>query len=453
MKLQLNQIALAVNGKLLGDDGNVIGISIDTRTLQNGNLYVAIKGKNFDGHDFAEQAKQAGAVAVMCEHALPVNLPQVIVNDSRLALAELAGYWRRLLPVKVVGITGSNGKTTVKEMVAAILATQGETLSTQGNLNNEIGAPLTLLKLTDVHRYAVIEMGANHPQEIAYIAKYVQADVSVITNAGPAHVEGFGSIDGVARAKAEIIEQLNDNGIAILNRDDAFFDFWRNLAGKRQVVSFGLHADADVSAKNISLEMDQTHFSTRFELQMKTEHMPIKLKLLGKHNVINALAAAAAATQMGLDLTNVKAGLECMRPVTGRMQPLLGRKGNWVIDDTYNANPASLFAGLSSLSDQHENWLVLGAFAELGEDSLALHQQMGILLNSMPVQRLFAQGEGAEHTVAAFNGDGRFFQNQEQLITALQQALTGRETLLIKGSRSQRMENVVAALVDNFRAA
>jgi UDP-N-acetylmuramoyl-tripeptide--D-alanyl-D-alanine ligase len=453
MKLQLSDIARAVKGELVGHDVDIAGVSIDTRTLGAGELYVAINGKSFDGHGFIDKAEQAGAAAVLVEQKSATRLPQIVVKDSRLALAELAGFWRGRLALKVVGVTGSNGKTTVKEMIAAIMATQGKTLSTQGNLNNDIGVPLTLLRLDDSHRYAVIEMGANHPGEIAYTSRYAQADVSVITNVGAAHIEGFGDIDGVARTKAEIIESLGPQGVAVLNRDDAFYDLWRQLAGNRKTVSFGFGDAADVSAENISTALESQGFVTRFELKTAAAKVSLRLNLAGEHNVKNALAAAAAAMQFGVDLQGIKLGLEQVKPVTGRMQPLLGRKGNIVIDDTYNANPASLRAALDVLGSNDNNWLILGAFGELGEDSPAIHREMGALIKSMPVQRLFAIGELAKQTVDAYGAGGQFFDSQEQLIAALNQAITGKETLLVKGSRAQKMENVVAAMVDNFRAA
>ncbi|QWF71031.1 UDP-N-acetylmuramoyl-tripeptide--D-alanyl-D-alanine ligase [Methylomonas paludis] len=453
MNLALNDIATAVSGQLLGANFSVAGVSIDTRSLQPGQLYIALSGQNFDGHAFIEQAEQAGAAAVLVEHQGATHLPQIIVNDSRRALAELAGYWRNSLSLKLAGVTGSNGKTTVKEMIAAILGTQGETLYTQGNLNNEIGVPLTLLRLTEKHRFAVIEMGANHLGEIAYTSHYAQADVSVITNVGPAHIEGFGSVQGVARAKAEIIENLPQHGVAVLNRDDEYFEFWLDLAGNRKICSFGLHEQADIRARNIETALTSQGFQTSFELQAGSDTVSINLHLAGEHNVRNALAAAAVARQFQVSLADIKSGLESLRPVTGRMQPLIGRKGNIIIDDTYNANPASLKAALAALDSGAQNWLILGAFAELGEDSAHIHQQMGEMIKTMSVQRLFAVGEATKQTVAAFGKGARFFETQAQLIAAVNQEIKGKEILLVKGSRSQKMENVVASMVDNFRAA
>jgi UDP-N-acetylmuramoyl-tripeptide--D-alanyl-D-alanine ligase len=454
MKLLLSAIADAVQGRLSGNDLTANGVGIDTRTLQPGSLYIAIKGEQFDGHDFAAQAQQVGAVAMLVSSTLDSTLPQIRVEDTRLALAELAGYWRSLLPVKIAGVTGSNGKTSVKEMIAAILATQGETLYTQGNLNNDIGVPLTLLRLEPSHRFAVIEMGANHPGEIAYTSRYARADVSVITNVGPAHIEGFGSLDGIADSKAEIIESLAPDGVAVLNRDDAYYDYWMDYKlGTRKAVSFGLAPTADVRAKQLSSELTQKGFRTSFELVTRDGCENITLHLAGEHNVRNALAAAAVALQFGIGLADIKQGLESMTPVTGRMQALHGRQGNIVIDDTYNANPGSLRAALAAVdSNQQAVWLVLGAFGELGADSAGIHTDMGSMIKDMRVARLFATGSLAAHTVSTFGECGEYYENQSDLIARLQQAITGNEIILVKGSRAQKMERVVAALVDNFRA-
>lgn len=454
MNLLLSDIAKAVQGSLTGDDLTISGAGIDTRTLNDGDLYIAIKGQRFDGHDFIGNAEQAGAAALLVSRPVSSPLPQILVKDTHLALAELAGYWRKRLSVKIAGVTGSNGKTSVKEMIAAIFATQGNTLFTQGNLNNDIGVPLTLLRLNENHQFAVIEMGANHPGEIAYTSRYAQADVSIINNIGPAHIEGFGDINGVANAKAEIIESLDLNGIAVLNRDDSFYDCLLKKAGQRKSVSFGFSDSADVRAENIQSRLDQHGFTTRFELKTRHGEIGIALKLAGNHNVKNALAAAAVALQFGIDCAAIKRGLEQMQPVTGRMQALPGRKGNIIIDDSYNANPASLQAALAAVSHCRQPiWLALGAFGELGSDSAAIHADMGAMIKAMPVKRLFATGELARHTVKAFGDNGQFFDGQDQLIDTLDQAITGQEIILVKGSRAQKMENVVAALVDNFRAA
>lgn len=454
MNMMLSEIATSVQGKLVGEDVAVSSVSIDTRAIKPGQLYIAIKGHNFDGNEFVSEAAQAGAVAAIVHQGFCATIPHIVVNDTRLALAELAGVWRKKTSASVVGITGSNGKTTVKEMVAAILNINGNTLFTQGNLNNDIGVPLTLLGLNEQHRYAVIEMGANHPGEIEYTSQYAQADVAIITNVGPAHIEGFGSIDGVAKAKGEIIETLKPDAVAILNRDDAYFDYWKSVAGTRRIMSFGLDERANVTARSVKTEIIDHTFATTFDLATEAGELAVKLKLAGRHNVANALAATAACMVLDIDLQQIKQGLESVKPVTGRLQPLVSRLGNIVIDDTYNANSASLKAGLDVLANcAGKRWLVLGAFGELGPESPKIHEEMGELIKSSGVERLFAIGSDARNTVKAFGNAGTFFDTQNDLIEALKQELNGDEAILIKGSRAQRMENVAAALVDSFRSS
>ena len=458
MKMMLSDCAEAVQGKLVGQDVAFESVSIDTRSIKPGQLYIAIKGHNFDGNEFVDQAEQAGAIAAIVHTGINSNLPHIIVDDTRLAIAELAGAWRRSFiglgneALSVVGITGSNGKTTVKEMVAAILAVNGPVLFTQGNLNNDIGVPLTLLRLNEQHRYAVIEMGANHAGEIAYTSTYAQADVVIITNAGAAHIEGFGSLDGVAKAKGEIIETLKNDGIAVINHDDDYFNYWQSVAGNRQVLSFGLNSGANITAKGIKTEIQNNAFATTFEVVSAKGSVDINLKLAGRHNVVNALAATAAGLALGIGFKQIKQGLESVKPVTGRLQPLVSRLGNIVIDDTYNANSDSLKAGLDVLANfSGKPWLILGAFGELGPDSAKMHEQMGAFIKASGVVRLLAVGADSKNTVQAFGKGATFFEKQQDLIDVLKQELEGDETILIKGSRAQHMENVAAALVDNFR--
>lgn len=461
MKMMLSEIANCLHAELIGEDTAIASICIDTRALTPGQLYLAIKGHNFDGNAFVDQAERAGAAGAILQTGVRTTLPHIAVDDTRLALARVAGAWRHGWTTtaaqhnetaSIVGITGSNGKTTVKEMVAAILAVQGNVLFTQGNLNNDIGVPLTLLRLNEQHRYAVIEMGANHPGEIEYTSQYAQADVVVITNAGAAHIEGFGSLDGVARAKGEIIQTLKPEGIAVINRDDKYFDYWQEIAGDRQTLSFGLSEKADVTAKNIHTEIRDNAFVTTFKVVTSQGTADGLLKLAGRHNVVNALAATATGLALGLNLQQIQAGLHSVKPVTGRLQPLVSRLGSIVIDDTYNANSASLKAGLEVLTQcQGEPWLVLGAFGELGPNSAKMHEEIGGLIKASGVVRLLAVGSDAQNTVRAFGKGAIFFETQPDLIAMLQQELKGDETILIKGSRAQRMENVAAALVENFR--
>ena len=453
MNMMLSEIAACVQGQLVGNDVEVSSVSIDTRAIKPGQLYVAIKGHNFDGNEFVADAEHTGAIAALVHKGVTPTVPHIVVDDTRLALAELAGAWRKKASVSVIGITGSNGKTTVKEMTAAILSVNGNTLFTQGNLNNDIGVPLTLLRLHEQHRYAVIEMGANHPGEIEYTSRYAEADVAIITNVGPAHIEGFCSVDGVAKAKGEIIETLKQDGVAVLNRDDAYFDYWQSLAGTRKIISFGIDERSEVKARSVKTEIVDHAFSTTFELVTATGELTVKLQLAGRHNVVNALAATAACMALDIDLQQIKQGLESVKPVTGRLQPLVSRLGNIVIDDTYNANSASLKAGLDVLASCiGKRWLVLGAFGELGPESPNIHEEMGELIKSSGVVRLLAIGSDARNTVKAFGKGATFFDRQDDLIAALKQELNGDEAILIKGSRAQRMENVAAALVDDFRA-
>ncbi|MEN9596338.1 MAG: UDP-N-acetylmuramoyl-tripeptide--D-alanyl-D-alanine ligase [Pseudomonadota bacterium] len=449
MKMKLSEIATCVNGQLVGDDSLANGVSIDTRTLQKGNLYIAIAGKTFDGHDFVELAEKAGAIAVLTHKKLETNLLQIVVNDTHLALAELAGAWRKKMNLNIIGVTGSNGKTTTKEMLAAILSVNNSVLFTQGNLNNDIGVPLTLLKISPEHRYAAIEMGANHAGEIAYTSRVANADVVIITNVGAAHLEGFGDVNGVAHAKGEIIETLNPNGIGILNADDAFFDYWKNVADSRKVITFGLSKNANVRAENIDVKIENHQFVTRFDLKIGSSEIKINLPLAGNHNVLNALAATAATLALDIPLAQIKQGLETMSPVKGRLQLLRGRLGSTLINDTYNANTSSLKAALNVLEKcDGEHWVVLGAFGELGDDTERLHFEMAETLKNFGVKRLFAVGELTQQTVTAFGENAQHFSSQTELLQTITPLLTGNETILIKGSRSQRMENITTALVE-----
>jgi len=452
MEMLLSEIATVVNGRLIGADLKLSSFSIDSRTLAKADLYIAIKGLVFDGHGFVDKAEIAGASAVLVEQQMDTQLPQVVVKDSHQALAEVAAAWKNKAKVKTVAITGSNGKTTVKEMIAAILSFEDSVLFTKGNLNNDIGVPLTLLKLQEQHQYAVIEMGANHVGEIAYSSHYTKPDVAVITNVGAAHIEGFGSLEGVAKAKGEIIASLNNEGVAVLNKDDDFYGYWQGIAKDRKIVSFGLNEGADITASNIEVDLQNGQFVTRFELATEEGEMTIELGLAGKHNVVNALAAAASCLSLGVKLQQIKQGLEKMQPVTGRLQPLIGKQGGLVIDDSYNANPSSVKAALDVLMQcEGEPWFVMGALAELGDDSEKKHKELGELIKSMNVVRLLTIGSDAKSTSNTFGNGATFFSSQQQLITYLEQELTGRESVLVKGSRSQKMENIVAALVTDYR--
>ncbi len=453
MKLNLDRIALQLKAHLIGVGIDINSVSIDSRSLQQGDLYIALKGENFDGHDFAEQAELAGASALLVEHQVKSLLPQLVVKNTRLALAELASLWRQKSTATIFAITGSNGKTTVKEMLATILAVNADVLATQGNLNNEIGVPLTLLNLSEQHRYAVIEMGANHRKEIAFSSRYALANIALINNVSEAHLEGFGSLQGVAKAKGEIVAGLKSSGTAILNQDEYFYPLWVAMAGNRPHYKFSLDdKTADVYAGDINATIENNAFVTCFNLHTATEKIAIRLQLAGEHNVYNALAATTAALAVNISLEQIQQGLALVSPVKGRLQPWVSRYGNIVIDDSYNANPASLNVALEVLKFcQGDSWLILGAFGELGEESIEIHRQLGQLIRQQGVKRLFAVGIEAQYSVESFGEGALFFKNQAALITALKAELKGDEVLLIKGSRSQGMEHVAAALIDNFR--
>lgn len=449
MRMGLSELGKIVRGRLKGADAPFASVSIDTRTLRPGDLFVAIKGARFDGHDFIDQASAKGAAAALVEREIQSTLPQLIVEDTRLALAELAGAWRRRSSVKLMGITGSNGKTTVKEMLAAIVGIAAPVLSTRGNLNNEIGAPLTLLSIQPEHRYAVVELGANRPGEIAYTARFAQPHIALITNAGAAHLEGFGTLEGVARAKGELIASLTDEGIAVLNEDDQFIGLWKEMAEVRRVITFGFSERADVRAlpSSLSMGIEGGRFQSCFELIHRENAYSMRLALAGRHNVVNALAAGAAALAAGLTVAQIQEGLSRVDPVPGRLQPVPGLRGSLLIDDSYNANPASFEAGLDVLAGLgQESWVILGAFAELGEESAELHAYLGYLAKSKGVRRLFATGPDADKTVQSFGEGASYFKTPEALIKTVHPLLHGNLAVLIKGSRSQRMEYAVDML-------
>jgi UDP-N-acetylmuramoyl-tripeptide--D-alanyl-D-alanine ligase len=440
--MRLEELAELLDGALLGGDALFDGVSIDTRGLEPGDLFVALQGPRYDGHDFVVAAWRQGARAALVSRPVKAALPQVRVADTRLALGRLGAAWRARFRGPLIALTGSNGKTTVKEMLAAILGNNGKVLATRGNLNNDIGVPLTLLRLGGDHDFAVIEMGANHGGEIAYLTGLTRPDVALVNNAGPAHLEGFGDLDGVARAKGEIFQGLGNNGIAVINRDDPYADYWSGLVKGRQVVDFGLDRAAQIQGRVLDASCNL------FELRVPGRQMDIQLPLAGTHNLRNALAAAAASVAVGIEIDAIGRGLENMQGVKGRLQRLSGPNGSTLIDDTYNANPASLAAALDALSVQPgPHWLVLGDMAELGSDAVALHEQAGQRARTAGCRRLFGFGENSRRAVRAFGPGAAHFDTIEALVAALRQAIKEEcPTLLIKGSRSMRLERIVQAL-------
>ncbi len=446
----LSESASILNGHLVGDDAAFSAVSTDSRNLQSGQLFVALSGPNFDGHDYISQAEQSGAAGAMVQRELDTSLPCVQVADTLKGLGQLASAWRVRSGSRVAAVTGSNGKTTVKEMLAAILVHKGSILATQGNLNNEIGLPLTLLRIQD-QEFAVVEMGANHPGEIATLSRIASPDVALITNAGRAHLEGFGSVEGVARAKGEIVQGLSQDGTLVLNADDAWAGLWRELAGSRATLSFGFDPAADISASEQTLrsEWRPDGFYNCFRVKTPDSEFEVELGLAGRHNCTNALAAIAVASLMGATDEQICQGLAEIRPVAGRLCPQIGREGIYLIDDSYNANPDSVSAAIDVLAATGQTsgrrFLVLGELAELGEGVDLVYRQLGELARAAGIERLYAVG-AAGAAASSFGAGGRGFQSNEQIIDRLSNELGSGDMVLVKGSRKAAMECVVQAL-------
>lgn len=431
------------------------GVSIDSRSLAPGELFVAIEGPRFDGHDFVGAAHQSGAAAAMVSRTVEVPLPLLQVSDTRTALSALSKGWRQRYCNPLIAVTGSNGKTTVKELLAAILRLHHRVLVTKGNLNNDLGVPLTLLRLSDDDDYAVIEMGANHVAEIEGLSLLAEPDIALITNIGAAHIEGFGSIDNIAKAKAEIFSGLKEDGIAVINRDDKYYDYLAKQAAPYRILSFGenKHADVCLLSETISSSLREGEWQTCFDVVTAQGKMTIQLALAGRHNVQNAMAAIAVACALEISQTDIVAGLASMLPVSGRMQIRKGI-GDWsVIDDTYNANPVSLDAAMQMLATlSGEKIVVMGDMAELGDDAIALHEEAGRIARAYGVNKLYGVGPLSAHAVTAFGAGAKHYPTQLELINDLITDLhsvcaSQANTILVKGSRSAGMERVVDALV------
>jgi UDP-N-acetylmuramoyl-tripeptide--D-alanyl-D-alanine ligase len=449
MKMKLSEAAKYLNGELVGQDAEFQAISSDTRTLNPGDLFVAWKGDNFDGHDYVAAALEKGAVAALVDRKVSADLPQVVVASVPKALAQLAAYHREQLKrIPLIALTGSCGKTTTKEMLRSILLECGPTLANKNSFNNEIGGPSTLLQLTDQHRYAVIEMGANHPGEIAHLTNMAKPNVAFINNIAPAHLEGFGSVEGVARAKSEIFQGLSEEGVAVINADDNFSEQIKNLIVDKKlknVFTFGIKSKADFFATNITIDAEQ-HCS--FILHTPKGEVTISLAVLGQHNVMNALAAAAAASAVGADLSAIKTGLEKTQAVYGRLVTKQGHNGARIFDDTYNANPFSIKAALEVLAKHPgEKIFVMGEMRELGTDAEKLHQEIGECAKQLGVDRLYACGNLTQATVKGFGDGAQYFAEQKQLSDAVRAMLQPQVAVLVKGSRVMKMENVVAELL------
>jgi UDP-N-acetylmuramoyl-tripeptide--D-alanyl-D-alanine ligase len=441
--LRLSEVAGPLAARVIGADAVFSAVGSDSRAIQPGQLFVALAGPRFDGHDYLAEVAGKGAVAALVEREVAnAPLPQLLVADTRLALGQLGALNRQAFSAPVVAITGSSGKTTVKEMLASILreGLQGPVLATRGNLNNDLGAPLTLLELAPEHVAAVIELGANHVGEIAYTVGLTQPQVAIINNAGSAHVGEFGGPE-------KIVEGLSDSGVAVLNLDDNAFAIWQQRAQGRAISSFALrNSAADVYASELARD---ARGCSAFTLHCASGQARIQLNLLGEHNVANALAASAAALVLGIAPAAIKAGLERLQPVKGRAVAQIAANGLRVIDDSYNANPTSVCAAIDILAGfPGRRVLVLGDIGELGAWAEQGHRQVGSYAAGK-VDALYAVGPLMVHAVAEFGAAARHFSDQASLIAALlleQSTEQGDTTLLIKGSRSAAMEKVVAAL-------
>ncbi|MDP3268199.1 MAG: UDP-N-acetylmuramoyl-tripeptide--D-alanyl-D-alanine ligase [Legionella sp.] len=425
-------------------DTEITGVCTDSRKVKPGNLFIALQGEFFDGHAFIKEVQDKGAIAAVVNRAIEgIDIPQFVVPDPLMALAKLATAHRQNMHCPVIALTGSNGKTTVKEMIAAILPKPS--IATKGNLNNHIGAPLSVLELEPQHRYAVFELGANHIGEIAHTVAIVRPDVTLINNIGPAHVEGFGSIDGVARAKGEIYQGLSPDGIAVINDDDAYSHFWDDLVADKKTLRFSANHPADVYAQDIRLD---THGRAHFCLVLPNGISDIELQVPGAHNVRNALAAAACCYAIGISPSDIKNGLSQFDGVAGRMTILSGKNKSVIIDDTYNANLRSVLTALDVLSTRPgKKIFVFGDMGELGEWATQHHQEVGLAARRLGIDALFSCGTLSQLASEAFGG-GQHFLNQDELVLNLVNELSSDTTVLVKGSRSSAMEKIVHKLLN-----
>ena len=446
MRWALSQVAAVLGIEVpLGSAQLLIrSVVTDSRKVEPGCLFVALKGPHFNGHDFVGRAMELGAVAALVDTPVDGDLPQLVCPDTRLALGLLAGAHRGAWHGPLVAVTGNSGKTTVKEMCAALLTPLGEVLATEGNLNNDFGAPLTLLRLRQQHKAAVIELGANHLGEIAWTAPLAQPDIAIITNVTGAHVGEFGGMGQIAQAKSELLMGLGEQGTAILNRDDHYYSFWVSRAAPRRVVSFGFHPQADVSAAALSCDPQGRYAFTL--LQHGQALGQVRLPLLGKHNVSNALAAAAAALALGILPERIIARLETLPALAGRLTVIPGLRGGKLLDDTYNANPGAVKAALDTLASfTAPRWCALGEMGELGGDSATLHAEIGHYAAELGIDELLTLGDATRAASEAF-GRGLHFNDHEALMRHVINTLPPDTTLLVKGSRSAGMEYVINAL-------
>ena len=447
--MQLSSLANNFGWQLLGDDCAIESVSIDSRKPLKGSLFVALRGDNFDGHDYISQAQQAGAVAVLVETKADVSVPQLICDDSLKGLASLAQFNIQRFERPVITLTGSAGKTTTKAMIAHILASQAPTLATTGNLNNEIGAPLTALAISAEHRFAVVEMGAAKQGDIAYLCRYIKPTIALVTNAGDAHIGGFGSEQGIAEGKGEIYEALGASDTAVINADSPYETYWQNKAGGAHIIRFGCGVNADVRADDIQHNLTGSRFTLSFDGQQAR----VQLNMPGQHNVMNALAAVTCCIAVGIKLDVIARSLHGFTGVGARLSFVGGIHGAKIINDTYNANPSAFRAAIDVLAyASGEKVLVMGAMAELGERSDQSHRDIARYALDAGVSRLLAVGKETQVAVEEFGINATWYETKQVLVAALSAQMTKEQTILVKGSRSAGMETVVNSITDNTEA-
>ncbi|MBE0620125.1 MAG: UDP-N-acetylmuramoyl-tripeptide--D-alanyl-D-alanine ligase [Burkholderiales bacterium] len=448
--MDMREAAQAAGGEARGANARFAAVCSDTRTLAEGALFVALRGERFDGHEYLAAASARGAAAAMVDRRAAAAsgdtpLPLLIVDDTRLGLGRLAAYWRGKFTLPLIAVTGSNGKTTVKEMIAAILtehAGPGRAYATPGNLNNDIGVPLTLLGLRAQHTCAVVELGMNHAGETAYLAGIAQPTVALVNNAQREHQEFMHSVEDVAHEHGAVFSALPADGVAVINADDAYADYWRGVSAPRRVLDFGIERPAAVSGRYALRD-----FGSEIVLRVTQREVPVSLQAAGVHNVRNALAAAAAAAAAGVGLDAIARGLSAFHPVQGRLQKKDGRHGAIVLDDTYNANPDSVVAAIEVLARAAgRKFLVLGDMGEVGAQGAAFHAEIGGHARGCGIDRLYLLGEASKPAAVAFGEGARHYADIDALLSELERGLAQGVTVLVKGSRFMRMERVVQAL-------
>lgn len=448
----LKQLQQVVSNASLTADAHFVGLSTDSRKIEQGNLFLALRGETFDAHDFLDMVVSSGAVAVIAERVpAGFSIPALIVPDTKRALAEIATYWRQQFTLPVIAVTGSNGKTTVKEMIASILLAQygcEHMISTKGNLNNEIGVPLTVFRLQACHQAAVFELGMNHPGEIAVLSSIAQANVGLVNNAQREHQEFMQTVEAVAIENGAVIQSLGADGVAVFPAHDTYTDVWRKFAGQRKILTFGLEtkdaAKADVCGRFIAQD-----FGSEILMTIQSESFTVQLAAAGQHNVLNALAAAACCSAIGISAAKIAEGLQAFAPVSGRLQLKQAAAGARLIDDTYNANPDSVKAAIDVLAKANaETTLVLGDMGEVGADGAAFHREIGLHAKAQGIKHLYTLGSLAQASSIAFGNGAQHFDELAGLLATLNLHSANGNTILIKGSRFMKMERVVTHLMN-----